>query len=203
MKQHLATPPVARRTHGFSLVEVLAAGAVGMIGLFATMSLSVYALRGNSERRDAQLGGQLAEHVLATIQSEATMWTGDGTPNSVLMYLSQLPTPPAPGTGTAWLHAPTSTFTSDKRVGPLGGDIKYDQGALLEIPADRGTRYCVHYRLTWLSNDMVRAEVRVAWPRPKANADNYKACPADMLYDVGNIGSVSLPALLSRNANVQ
>jgi type II secretory pathway pseudopilin PulG len=188
---------------GFSLIEVLAAGAIGMIGLFATLATALYAARGNAERRDVQVGAQLAEHVLATIQGEATMWTGDGNPIAILEYLGHLPTPATPGQGTAWLAGPTQAFAADKRVGPLGSDIRYDQGALLEIPSDRGTRYCVHYKLTWVSTDMVRADVRVSWPRSNAPSEAYLACPSDMLFDVANVGSVSLPGLVMRNVNVQ
>lgn len=188
---------------GFSLVEVLVAGAIGIIGLYASLNLALVALKGNSDRRDAQVAGQLAEHVLATMQSEATMWTGDGTPNGVLQYLSKLPGPPSVGQATAWLPGPNQPFSADKRVGQLGADTRYDQGALLEFPADVGTRYCIHYRLTWLSSDVVRAEVRVAWARPHVDADKYKTCPADMLYNVSEVGSVSLPALVMRNSNVQ
>lgn len=188
---------------GFSLVEVLAAGAIGMIGLFATLATALYATHGTGERRDAQVGAQLAEHVLATIQGEATMWTGDGNPVAILEYLGNLPSPPSPGQGTAWLPGPTPAFAVDKRVGPLGADVRYDQGALLEIPNDRGTRYCIHYKLTWVSNDMVRADVRVSWPRPSAPLQVYAGCPTDMLFDVANVGSVSLPGLVMRNVNVQ
>lgn len=187
---------------GFTLVEVLVSGAIAMIALFATLNLAVNAARGNTERRDAQVAGQLAEHVLATIQADATQWVGD-TPPGYLTYLNKLQLPATPGTGTAWLNGPGSPLSADKRVGALGADQKYDQGALQEVPTDRGQRFCVHFRLTWVSAEVVRADVRVSWARSKAAADLYKLCPSDMIYDVGYVGSVSLPALIMRNVYVQ
>lgn len=189
-------------TRGFTLVEVLIGGAVAMVGLFATLNLAVKATSGNSERRDAQIAGQLAEHVLATLQSEAVMWKDDAPP-PIANYLNKLPMPASPGTGTAWLNGPGAPLQSDKRVGSLGADQKYDQGALQEVPNDRGQRYCVHYRLTWISGDVVRAEVRASWVRSSAVQANYTTCPATMANDVGYVGSVTLPALVMRNVYAQ
>lgn len=191
------------QTRGFTLVELLVGAAIAVIGLFASLTLAITALRGNSERRDSLLAGQLAEHLLATIQAEGARWTGDAAPGTVLPYLSKLPTPPTPGTATAWLSAPTDPFGADKRVGPLGADTLYDQGALLEMPASRGPRFCAHYRLIWVSADLARAEVRVTWPRPQAPIDKYSSCPVTMIDDVGMVGSVTLPALVMRNVYVQ
>lgn len=189
----------------FTLVEVLVGGVVAMIGLFATLNLAVRATSGNSERRDAQIAGQLAEHVLATMQGEAVKWT-DATPWALSRYLNKISTPATPGSGTNWLNGPGAPLSSDRRVGQLGADQAYDQGALLEMPNDRGQRYCVHYRLTWVSADVIRAEVRVSWARAGAPIDAYKQCPISMITnpgDVGFVGSVTLPALVMRNVYAQ
>ncbi len=193
---------ITHRRSGFSLIEVLIAGAIAMVGLFATLNLSVNAARGNTDRRDAQVAGQLAEHVLATIQADAMQWTDD-TPPGYLAYLNKLPVPATPGAGTAWLNGPSAPLSGDKRVGGLGADQKYDQGALQELPNDRGQRFCVHFRLTWVSTEVVRADVRASWAKSSAAADAYKLCPPDMIYSVGLVGSVSLPALIMRNVYVQ
>lgn len=192
-----------RLQRGFTLIEVMVAGAVGVIGLYATLNLTMMALKGNTARRDTQAAGQLAEHVLSTMQAEGTLWTGDGNPHPSLPYLGKLPTPPSVGTSTGWLNGPTLPLSADKRVGPMGGDVKYDQGILQEVPSDRGTRYCMHYRLTWLSTDLVRTEVRISWPRPITSADKYVNCPVEMFNAVAEVNSLSLPALVQRNSNVQ
>ncbi|MBM4342215.1 MAG: prepilin-type N-terminal cleavage/methylation domain-containing protein [Deltaproteobacteria bacterium] len=190
---------------GFTLVEVLVGGAVAMIGLYATLNLAVEAARGNTERRDAQIAGQLAEHVLATMQAEAVMWKDDA-PAPISRYLNKISTPATVGAGTPWLNGPGAPLANDRRVGQLGADQTYDQGALQEVPNDRGQRFCVHYRLTWVSSDVMRAEVRVSWARANAPVDAYKQCPVSMITnpgDIGYVGSVTLPALVMRNVYAQ
>ncbi len=199
-------PTLPRRSAAaFTLVEVLIGGVVAMIGLFATLNLAVRATSGNSERRDAQIAGQLAEHVLATMQAEAVMWT-DVAPAGISRYINKISTPATVGAGTPWLNGPAAPLSSDRRVGQLGADQTYDQGALQEVPNDRGQRFCVHYRLTWVSADVMRAEVRVSWARGGAPVDAYKQCPISMITnpgDVGLVGSVTLPALVMRNVYAQ
>ncbi|MSQ83200.1 MAG: type II secretion system protein [Myxococcales bacterium] len=195
----LVSPQVQR---GFSLIEVLVGGVVAMIGLFATLNLAVSATAGNSERRDAQTAGQLAEHVLATIQSEAVMWT-DTTPPGISRYLSKLPLPVGTGSPTDWLNGPGAPLSTDKRVGQMGADQMYDQGVLQEMPAGRGQRFCVQYRFTWVTTDVVRTEVRVYWARGKAPADKFKQCPLLTATDMGLVGTVTLPALVMRNVYAQ
>lgn len=192
---------VRRRPTGFTLVEVLVGAVVAAIGLFATMQLALAALRGNTERRDSILAEQLAQHVLASLQTEAIYWTQD-VPTQV-KYLGALPTPYSAGETSGWTLTPGVGFGADKRTGALGAVALWDNGLLNELPNDRGTRFCTHYRLTWVTPDMARAEVRVSWPHSNVDDTKYQACPADMVYDVGNVGSMTLPAMVMRNVYVQ
>lgn len=191
-----------RSKRGFTLVELLVGSAVAVIGLYASMSLVLHTMRGNTDRRDSQAALQLAEHTLATIQAEATLWTAD-LPPGFTTYLAALPQPMAPGASSSWQQGAGNALSADKRVGPLGADSRYDQGSLLELPATRGTRYCLHWRVTWVSAELVRAEVRVSWPRAHANVDDYKTCPVGMVADSANLYSVSLPAMVMKNVYVQ
>lgn len=191
-----------RAQRGFTLVELLIGSAVAVIGLYASMSLVLHTMRGNTDRRDSQAALQLAEHTLATVQAEATLWTSD-LPPGYTTYLASLPQPAAPGASSSWQQGAGNAMSADKRVGPLGADSRYDQGSLLELPSSRGTRYCLHWRVTWVSNELVRAEVRVSWPRAHANVDDYKTCPTGMVADSANLYSVSLPALVMKNVYVQ
>jgi len=200
--QALPAMPNVHAQQGFTLVELLIGSAVAVIGLYASLTLVTQTLRGNTDRRDSQAAGQLAEHTLATIQSEATMWIAD-IPPGYTTYLAKLPTPSTPGTTSGWQLAPGNALNADKRVGPLGADSRYDQGTLLEFPPTRGTRYCLHWRLTWVSAELVRAEVQVSWPKAHANPDTYKTCPLGMAADLSNLYSVTLPALVMKNVYVQ
>ena len=103
-----------------------------------------------------------------------------------------------------WTAAKSQGFNTDKRIGAMGADsVHYDDGILQEIPVDRGTRYCAWWRLIWVTPELIRAEARVAWTRPQVAVDKYKQCPIDMAYDVGNVGSVTLPAMVMKNVYVQ
>ncbi len=192
-----------RSQRGFTVLELLIGSAVATIGLYASLLLAMSALRGNTERRDSILAEQYAQHLLATIQSEAVMWTNDSPPNNIPDFLKNVTTPAVVAQSTGWLHGPVSVFATGKQVGPMGASKTWDSGLLSEMPNDRGTRFCVHYRLTWITTEMIRAEVRVTWPRLSLPMDKYADCPAEMVLDVGNVGSITLPAMVMKNVYVQ
>lgn len=200
MKNVLKTQPGF--SPGFSMVELLIGAAVGLIGLYASLSMAMHALRANEERRDGIAAEQYAEHVLSTIQAEAVFWT-EATMPSQGWYLQRLPTPYAPGVTTGWLPVPGTDQADDKRVGRMGADPMYDPGIRFEIPAERGQTYCGFWRLTWVAETLVRADVKIAWQRPQLAVDRYRDCPVAMADDVGNVGSMTLPAMVMKNVYVQ
>ncbi len=193
----------ARGGRGYTLLELLVAASIAIIGLYASLALCVSSVRGNTEARNSTVASFLAEHVLATIQGEAVMWHRNPPDLSQApRYLRHLGSP-SPGQGTEWKIGHWNPYDKDKRVGDMGGDnIRYDPGVLLEIPFYKAPRYCIHWRIAWVNPDLVRAEVRVSWPRPGAERDKYSSCPVSMVHDVGSVGSVTLPALVMRNVHV-
>ncbi len=190
-----------RNQRGFSMVELLVGAAVALIGLYASLNMAIYALHANQERRDAIAAEQYAEHVLSTIQAEAVFWT-DVLPPQVGWYLFRLPSF-AQGATTGWQLVPGVDQADDKRVGRMGADWVYDGGIRFEIPAERGVSYCGFWRLTWVTDSLARADVKVAWQRPQLNVDKYKDCPVTMTDDVGNVGTMTLPAMVMKNVYVQ
>ncbi len=190
-----------RNQRGFSMVELLVGAAVALIGLYASLNMAIYALHANQERRDAIAAEQYAEHVLSTIQAEAVFWT-DVLPPQVGWYLFRLPAF-AQGATTGWQLVPGVDQADDKRVGRMGADWIYDGGIRFEIPAERGVSYCGFWRLTWVTDSLARADVKVAWQRPQLNVDKYKDCPVTMTDDVGNVGTMTLPAMVMKNVYVQ
>jgi type II secretory pathway pseudopilin PulG len=138
----------SKSQQGFTILELLIGAGVATIGLFASMTLAMAALRGNTERRDSILAEQYAQHLLATIQAEGTIWTNDSPPANAGNLLVNATSPAVVGQSSGWLLVPGDAFASDKRVGALGANNIWDQGLLQELPNDRGTRFCSHYRLT-------------------------------------------------------
>ncbi|MEY3014517.1 MAG: hypothetical protein RIT45_3252 [Pseudomonadota bacterium] len=193
-----------RSRAGYTLLELMIAAAVAATGLYASLNMATYALRGNTELRDANAALGLAEHLLATMQAEAVLWVTANPADSSPLYLKALPVPPTPGQASDWKIAKLNPYDKDKRVGELGDDgLVFDAGALQEVPSDRGKRYCVHYRLTWVGLELVRAEVRVSWARPHVPADAYISCPKTMIDDVANVSSVALAGSVMRNTSAQ
>lgn len=206
-QQHLPQTPASADprpgfSRGFTMVELLVGAAVALVGLYASLTMAMHALAANQDRRDTIAGEQLAQHLLSTIQTEAVFWTGDTLP-AVGNYLIQLPWPYAAGATTGWLPLPYSDLTDDRRVGRMGSDVIYDSGIRFEIQAERGTTYCGFWRLTWVTDSLVRADVKVAWQRPKLAVDKYKDCPVTMTDDVGNVGTMTMPAMVMKNVAVQ
>lgn len=189
-----------RSQRGFTMIELLIGASVAAVGLYATMQLAIAALNGNTERRDSIAAEQLAQHLLATIQTDGVMWFD---PMPMGKYLSRIQGPPGTGPTSGWLLPLDAKASTDKRVGGIGWDKTYDGGLMVELPQDQGTLYCTHFRLTWVTTDLIRAEVRVSWPRRQLAPEKYADCPAEMAYDVGNVGSVTLPAMVMRNVYVQ
>ncbi len=187
---------------GFTMMELLISCGIATVGLYASITLALSAMSGNAERRNSILAEQFAQHLLATIQSDALAWTDATPPASYGVYVLHAPTPPSPGVSSGWINVPTAAFASDKRVGAVGSDKVYDAGLLAAMPSDVGTRFCGHFRLTWVSADLLRAEVRVSWPKQGVPFDMFQECPADMVYNVGLVGSMTLPAMVMRNVYV-
>lgn len=190
-----------RASRGYTLVELFVAAAVATVSLYASLNMATYAMRGNTELRDSQTAVSLAEHVLSTIQLEGWIWTTTEALNKTV-YLTNLPLPPTVGQSSEWMLANTDQYIKDRRVGDLGNDQVWDPGVLQEIPSAQGRRYCVHYRLIWIAQDMARAEVRVTWARPHVPPDVLSTCPAALIDDVATVNTVALLAAVKRNTDV-
>ena len=186
-----------RNARGFTLVELLVASAIGIVGLYASLTMAMYALHANQERRDAIAAEQLAEHLLSTIQAEAVLWTDKRTDTNG--YYVAEPFTSGDGNQTAWLIMHGTAELADKRVGRMGNDPVWDPGITREIKEELATRYCAFWRLTYVTDSLLRAEAKVAWTRPHVAVDRYKDCPLTMTDDVGNVGTITLPAMVMKN----
>ena len=189
---------------GFSLIELLVSAAIATMGMYASLSLCMSALKGNTETRDLQIAGLYAEHALNTIQGEALMWQTLPSAMPLSRFLRHLPEPPTASQSTGWMTLQINPFATDRRMGDMGDDAHtYDAGMLFSLPSEQRPRYCGQFRLTWVTNDLVRAEVRVGWARPHVPVDKYKACPSGMFDDIGNVVSVTMPAMVQKNVYAQ
>lgn len=184
------------------MLELLLASGVAVIGMYASLMLTVSSVQGTTEATETAKAMMLAEHILETVRVDAVLWQ-DAQPDVLQMrYLNQMPWPNTPGSTTGWLPQPANPFAISPQAGQMGGDdITYDNGVLVELRKHVGTRYCVHWRGTWVDTQSVRIDVRVSWPKQHTDRTTHETCPAGMWLDVGLVGSVSLPATVMRNGN--
>tara|TARA_B100000029_G_scaffold422017_1_gene428513 strand:+ start:2402 stop:3028 length:627 start_codon:yes stop_codon:yes gene_type:complete len=187
-----------RGRRGVTLLEVLAAVSITIIGFVGVLDLQTASIHGLSGSRSMFHAMQLSEHFAETLRLEAVEWTNQSTQaasQQKFQFLNKAPDPAASGSQSEWIIA-----TPDGYVGTMANFSTYDEGVLLEFPEDEDKRFCIHYRWTWLLTDLlVRADIRVLWPRPAGKRDAYKACELSMIDDPGNIAYIASPVIIMLN----
>ncbi len=206
------------KQRGFTLIEVVVVMAITTMGFVALLNLQIGTLHGAASARDMQGAIALAEHLSQTMRMEALQWTpNNGNPSPAtltsLKYLSTAPAQVTPGTTSDWIigYKPVdSTGSTDLRVGPVGNDVAYDSGVLNEIGTTFNSHYCVHYRLTWLTQSeqdsnglLLRADIRVMWARNRGDFTPYSQCPLTMVDELTNIHTITIPVTILRNVFVR
>lgn len=166
---------------GFTLIEVLVAILIMVLGFLALFHLQSGVLKATNNSWNVVTATHLAEHFLETIRLEALEWNNDTTRSTNQSQFQFLKNIPSDGSGTGWIRAYVtgSQFEMSNQLGKAFGiGREYDTGALNEFPNNRGQRFCVQYRLTWLvPRFLIRVEVRVFWPKDDAEAGRFNSCP--------------------------
>lgn len=145
---------------GYTVIEILIALAVSIIGFAALFQMQISSAQGNVSAREMAAAVNLAERHVEALQREAYTWVKPG----------------ATGLQTSdWLKKPTGIWHSFTPNGPV------DHNGLVHssVDAQRGSdlrlqRFCVHYQLTpqiGTYADVMSARVRVVWPRNTLDPD--------------------------------
>ncbi len=192
------------------MLELLVVIAVTTIGFIALLNLQIGTIRGIANARDQQGAMILADHVGQTMRMEAMQWTPSASALSTFSnfrFLNEAPTTVTEGQTSGWLIAYQKTGLDDIRVGMVGNDGDangYDTGIFQEVGDSINAHYCVHYRLIWLIPDLLlRADVRVMWPRNRAKFSDYKKCPLGMEQRLEDVNQVTVPITILRNVFVK
>jgi type IV pilus assembly protein PilV len=169
---HLRSISHARR--GYTAVElVMAIGifAVGVTGVFAMQRVTSGS---NAHAKNVAIATFAAESWLEQLAVDGTLWTQTAVLTSGnTTWLDQLGT----NNTTGWFLPASS-----------GGTFGPGFDALGAYAANTSAAFCTHLRLTRLlaePNGLVRAEVRVFWPKPGPAYGTYCPATATDVVDVG------------------
>jgi prepilin-type N-terminal cleavage/methylation domain-containing protein len=189
MSSTRALPYRSRAMRGYTAIEVLMAITVMAIGAAGVMSMVKATVLGNLDARKTDIANAIARTWVERLRRDAMMWTSPGPTNGTGSNIATAKIINA-GVGTIgnWFlpnqylppaanNAPISPGFDILGRDLLTADITPNLAVTPQIP---GAFFCAHVRLTWLTaNELLRADVRVIWPRAVSNNDTSKALPAD------------------------
>ncbi len=162
---------------GYTAVEVMMAMTLLLIGSVGVMAMQRAAVQGNTDAREMDVASSISRAWLERLERDATLWTP-----------SQIAVVPPANIANAILVNENLTgnwFVPQKRYVPSGSQNDVESAAFDILgqdvdPSVAGVRYCVNLRLTPLTTDwtLIRAEVRVYWPRNLTQAPDPNYCTA-------------------------
>jgi len=149
--------PAPRGVHtarGYTAVELVMAIGIFAIGVTGVFAMQRVTSGSNAHAKNVAIATYAAESWLEQLAVDATLWTQTAslTSNNT-NWLDQLGT----NTTTGWI-LPATVGTFGPGFDPLGA-----------YSANTSAAFCTHIRLTRLlvePNGLLRAEVRVFWPKP-------------------------------------
>lgn len=167
-----------RGRRGYTAVEVLVSISIVLIGAAGVITMQRATIQGNIDARRMDMANAIARQWVERLRTNATLWTlpaarnaNDNMSNSVL-----LANVAAPADAT-WFR-PDQLLGSAPYWSPgmdmLGADVAT---ADLSDDKNRYALFCTNVRLTWLiQGSLMRADVRVFWPRGVTTAADAHYC---------------------------
>jgi prepilin-type N-terminal cleavage/methylation domain-containing protein len=170
-----------KRTHGFTLIEVMLSLAVMSIGAAAMFALQGLVARSNLYSKQITVATQIAEVVVERLKIDAMNWTAAGSETSPATALSNTVYLADIGSNAnTWIPLDTNNgFSHSSAFTALSENI---------APADLSTRadeiaYCAAIKLAWaVTGDSIRADVRVWWQRGSmpGGMEQFGLCDANL-----------------------
>ena len=195
-----------KRSRAYTAVEVLISITVLAIGATGVIAMQRAAVQGNVDAREMDMANAIGNEWMERLKRDATLWTPSAVAAVPPTNLSRAVLVNENITG-AWF-VPKARFVS---AAPQN-DIESPGFDALGRDVDNldytgtGLRYCVNVRLTPLTTDqtMIRAEVRVYWPRLLTASPDPKFCnqvpPVTLDLQTDKYHFVYLVSVLRQNA---
>lgn len=168
-----------RRTSGYTLIEVMTAIGILMVGGVGIFAIEEGAIIANAEARRMAMAQHVAATVVERIRRDALAWTvgGASMPSTALdrtTYLVNAGTTPGAG-ATPWINLTPATATESWGFDYWGNDTR--------VASEMA--FCAQMRFEWVyTNQALRADVRVYYPRrgdgqsdDGTNAAAWVGCP--------------------------
>ena len=157
--QHrFSLPPTS--TRGFTLIEVMMALGVMVVGALGIVAMQQASTRGNINARQMTTATQITRTWIERLRLDSMAWnipTVAGA-TSGTSYLTNLP---AIGSSDWFTPQGGPTLTESAGFDWFGNDVALAQA-----------RYCTHVNLTWIDpGRLVRADVRTFWHRRASDAN--------------------------------
>jgi prepilin-type N-terminal cleavage/methylation domain-containing protein len=188
---------------GYTAVEVMMALTLLLIGSMGVMAMQRAAIQGNTDAREMDVATSISRMWVERLERDATLWTPG---LNGLVPPSNLPSATLVNENITgkWFVPQTrlSPAGSQNDIESAGFDILGQDMATLTQP---GLRFCVNLRLTPLTIDqtLIRAEVRVFWPRNLTVAPDVSYCnsapPTTLDTDVAKYHFVYTATALRQN----
>jgi type IV pilus assembly protein PilV len=147
------------RRRGYTVVELMMALAVFATGVTGVIAMERTVIAANRHSRSLTVANGIAQAWLDQLSVDSSVWQTN------LARTVWLQTIDDPGVNGNW-QLPAQSVATVRNFGPTFN--------VFGKPDAAATDYCVHIRLTWLSQDQaggtasIRTEVRVFWPRDGA-----------------------------------
>ncbi len=150
------------KARGFTAIEVLIAMTIMAIGAAAVMSMQKASIQGNLDARKTDVANAIAHTWVERLRRDAMQWTTQSTAANAgantfanAKLLQNL--------NSGWFF-PNAYMGANPETMSYGFDILGRDLPIGSVPA---ADFCVNVRLTTLTTDnlLIRADVRVLWPR--------------------------------------
>lgn len=193
---------IAKKTlqRGYTMVEVLVSMTLLAIGAAGAIAMQKSAVQGHQEARQMDMANAIAREWMERLRRDAMMWT----PATGLQGIT--PPPNLTQAPTLQIFSPPHWYIPNQRITPAGSQTDVESPGFDVLGRDVPTadlmvanegqtsgtgtfttntqtvlEYCVNVRITPLTADqtLLRAEVRVFWPRGLYTSLSTQICTVD------------------------